>query len=87
MRGYGLYVSKRFLQFLLVVFVGISLTFFITHLTPIDPVEQMVASMTAFGNTSPEAVEMMREALRELYGVQGSLGEQYLRLLAADSRA
>ena len=33
--------------------------------------------MTAFGNTSPEAVEMMREALRELYGVQGSLVEQY----------
>jgi peptide/nickel transport system permease protein len=76
-RSYGLYVFKRFLQFLLVVFVGISLTFFITHLTPIDPVEQMVASMTAFGDTSPEAVDMMREALRELYGVQGSLIEQY----------
>jgi peptide/nickel transport system permease protein len=76
-RSYGLYVLKRFLQFLLVVFVGISLTFFITHLTPIDPVEQMVASMTAFGDTSPQAVEMMREALRELYGIQGSLWEQY----------
>lgn len=78
MRSYGLYVLQRFLQFLLVVFVGISLTFFITHLTPIDPVEQMVASMTAFGGTSPEAVEMMREALRELYGIQGSLWDQYL---------
>ena len=77
MRNYGHYVLKRFAQFLLVVFVGISLTFFITHLTPIDPVEQMVASMTAFGDTSPEAVEMMREALRELYGVEGSLIEQY----------
>jgi peptide/nickel transport system permease protein len=76
-RNYGLYVLKRFLQFLLVVFVGISLTFFITHLTPIDPVEQMIASMTAFGATSPEAVEMMREALRDLYGIQGSLWEQY----------
>jgi peptide/nickel transport system permease protein len=76
-RNYGVYVLKRFLQFLLVVFVGISLTFFITHLTPIDPVEQMVASMTAFGDTSPEAVDMMREALRELYGIEGSLWEQY----------
>ena len=72
MRNYGYYVLKRFIQFLLVVFVGISLTFFITHLTPIDPVEQMVASMTAFGDTSPEAVDMMREALRELYGVDGA---------------
>ena len=88
MRNYGVYVLKRFLQFLLVVFVGISLTFFITHLTPIDPVEQMVASMTAFGDTSPEAVDMMREALRELYGIQGSLWEQYFtywgRMLTLD---
>jgi peptide/nickel transport system permease protein len=87
-RNYGHYVLKRFVQFLLVVFVGISLTFFITHLTPIDPVEQMVASMTAFGDTSPEAVDMMREALRELYGVEGSLIEQYFsywrRMLVLD---
>ena len=37
-------IAKRFGLFVLVVFVGISLTFFITHLTPIDPVEQMIAS-------------------------------------------
>ena len=48
----------------------------------------MVASMTAFGDTSPEAVDMMREALRELYGVEGSLIEQYFaywrRMLVLD---
>ena len=88
MRNYSIYVAKRFAQFVLVVFVGISLTFLITHLTPIDPVEQMIASMTAFGDTSPEAVDMMREALRELYGVEGNLFEQYLhfwrRMLVLD---
>lgn len=88
MRKYALYVAKRFVQFLLVVFIGISLTFFITHLTPIDPVEQMIASMTAFGQTSPEAVLQMREALQELYGIQGSLIEQYFvywgRILTLD---
>jgi len=78
MRRYGIYVAKRLVQFALVVFMGISLTFFITHLTPIDPVEQMIASMTAFGDTSPEAVLMMREALQELYGLKGSLIEQYV---------
>jgi peptide/nickel transport system permease protein len=77
MRRYVLYVAKRLLQFLLVVFIGISLTFFITHLTPIDPVEQMIASMTAFGDTSPEAVLRMRVALQELYGIEGSLLHQY----------
>jgi peptide/nickel transport system permease protein len=88
MRKYALYVAKRFVQFLLVVFIGISLTFFITHLTPIDPVEQMIASMTAFGQTSPEAVLRMREALQELYGIEGSLIEQYFvywgRILTLD---
>ena len=76
------------MQFALVVFIGISLTFFITHLTPIDPVEQMIASMTAFGDTSPEAVLRMREALRALYGVEGSLIDQYFtywgRILTLD---
>jgi len=88
MRSYALYVAKRLVQFVLVVFIGISLTFFITHLTPIDPVEQMIASMTAFGDTSPEAILRMREALRELYGVEGNLVDQYVtywgRILTLD---
>jgi peptide/nickel transport system permease protein len=88
MRSYGIYLLKRFAQFILVVFIGISLTFFITHLTPIDPVEQMVAGMTAFGQSDPQAVAMMREALRELYGTGGPILEQYItywrRLLALD---
>jgi peptide/nickel transport system permease protein len=79
MKSYLIYVAKRLVQFALVVFVGISLTFFITHLTPIDPVEQMIASITAFSDTSPEAIAMMREALKELYGVEGSMIDQYFR--------
>jgi peptide/nickel transport system permease protein len=88
MRSYGIYVLKRFAQFLLVVFIGISLTFFITHLSPIDPVEQMVAGMTAMGQSDPQAVAMMRLALQELYGTGGPLIEQYFtywgRILALD---
>lgn len=45
MRSYAIYVAKRVLQFALVVFVGISITFLITHLTPIDPVEHAVAQV------------------------------------------
>ena len=88
MQSYGVYVLKRFAQFLLVVFIGISLTFFITHLSPIDPVEQMIAGMTAMGQSDPESVAMMREALRELYGTGGPLIEQYFtywrRILSLD---
>jgi peptide/nickel transport system permease protein len=71
-----------------VVFIGINLTYLITHLTPIDPVEQSIAAVTSFGNTSPEAIGAMRQSLRELYGLTGAPHEQYLafwrRIATAD---
>ncbi len=78
MHGYGQYVLKRLGQFVLVVFVGISITFFVTHLTPIDPVETKISAAAAFGSTSPEAIEMLRETLRELYGTEGNVLQQYV---------
>ncbi len=54
------------------VFLGVSLTFLITSLSPVGPVEQSVSLMTSFGATDPRSVELMREALSELYGLQGS---------------
>ena len=78
MRSYAAYLVRRLGQFFLVVFIGINIAFVVTHATPIDPVEQSIAAATAFGSTSPEAIGMMRQSLRELYGLQGSVWEQYL---------
>ena len=79
MKTYALYFLRRFGQFVLVVFVGINIVFFVTHATPIDPVEQAISSAMQFGHSDPRAVEIMREALRELYGLDGTLWQQYLR--------
>ena len=78
MRGYGLYLAKRLLQFALVVFIGINVTYLITHATPIDPVEQTITAATAFGTTSPEAIAMMRASLQDLYGTGGGALHQWL---------
>ncbi len=78
MRTFLRYVLRRFGQFVLVVFVGINLAFFITHATPIDPIEQAIAAATRFSQSDPHAVEMTRTALRELYGLNGTLWEQYV---------
>ncbi len=78
MTSYARYLLRRVGQFALVVFIGINISFVITHTTPIDPVEQTIAAATAFGSTSPEAIGMMRQSLRELYGLQGGIWEQYL---------
>lgn len=81
MRAYAIHVLKRLAQFALVVFIGITITFFITHLTPIDPVEHAVAQVSTFGFSSPESIELLRQSLRELYGVEGGLWKQYLTFL------
>ncbi len=78
MTAYARYALRRLGQFVLVVFIGINISFVITHATPIDPVEQTISAATAFGSTSPEAIGLMRQSLRELYGLQGSVREQYL---------
>ncbi|QQA41936.1 ABC transporter permease [Pelagovum pacificum] len=82
------YILKRFMQFVFVIFTGVTLAFLITNLSPVDPVEQSLTQLTSFGASDPRAVEMMREALAELYGLQGNLFEQYLnfwgRVLRAD---
>jgi hypothetical protein len=34
--------------------------------------------MTAFSSSQPEAVALMRKSLKELYGLQGTLFDQYI---------
>lgn len=78
MSAYLSYLAKRLAQFALVVFIGVNLAFVITHASPIDPVEQSISVVTSFGNTAPDAIAAMRSSLQELYGLKGTLGEQYL---------
>lgn len=77
MTGFLIYAGKRFVQFLFVVFTGVTLAFLIAHLSPVDPVEQSVSLLTSFGSTDPKSIEMLRESLQELYGTGGSLFHQY----------
>ena len=87
MKTYAIYLAKRLLQFVLVVFIGINLTYVISHATPIDPVEQTISALTSFGNTSPEAIETMRQSLRELYGMTGTRWNSTCRSGAGSSSA
>ena len=88
MNGFLIYLAKRFGQFVFVVFTGVTLAFLIAHFSPVDPIEQTLSLLTSFGNTDPQSVEMLRQSLRELYGTDGSLFQQYLtfwgRVLSGD---
>ena len=77
MKAYSLFVLKRLGQLLIVVFLGVSATFFITHLSPIDPVEQTLNRLYQRSQADPEAMEAMRVALTEMYGTDKPLASQF----------
>ena len=83
------YLIPRFLQFLTIIFVGITVTFIIPRLSPTDPVEAQISMMMARGESlDPQSVASMRAALTDMYGLSGSPIEQYFafwgRLLRGD---
>lgn len=66
------YIGRRLLLLLLVIFGVVTIAFVLMHLTPGDPV------LTFLGDkATPQAVS----ALRHEWGLDRSLGEQYLRFL------
>ena len=72
------YILPRIAQWLIVIFVGVSITFMIPRLSPVNPVEQAISRITTFQNMDPEATKQLRATLEDLYGVKGSLFDQYL---------
>jgi len=72
------YLIPRIIQYLTLIFVGITVTYIIPRLAPTDPVEAQVAEVVAMGSSlDPASIESMRAALTDLYGLSGSPVEQY----------
>ena len=79
MRFVRRYLIPRLIQYVLVTVLGITMIFFLPRLMPIGPVEKAVAGMEARGAyTDPKAAEETVRALREMYGLDKGLLEQYV---------
>lgn len=72
------YILPRLAQWILVIFVGVTITFLIPRLSPVNPVEQAVSRITANQSMDPDAMVKLRATLEDLYGVKGSLLDQYV---------
>ena len=72
------FILPRIIQWAIVIFVGVTVTFLIPRLSPINPVNQAIGRLTAFENLNPDAVVELRQTLEDLYGLNGSLLDQYL---------
>jgi peptide/nickel transport system permease protein len=83
------YLVPRLIQYVLVLWLGITVIFFIPRLMPTDPVEAQINALQSQGTfLGPEVVEEMTSILREMYGLEGGLLEQYVsfwkRLFSGD---
>ena len=72
------YIVPRFVQWLVVIFVGVTITFLIPRLSPINPVDQALGRLSSFQSLDPNSARMMRETLEDLYGLKGNIFEQYI---------
>ena len=81
--GFVRYVLQRFLSYLLVLFIGITITFFLPRFMPGNPIDNYISQVQArAGQTlTPEAAQQLRSSLEELYGLKGDLFTQYVHYL------
>ena len=73
------YVLTRLLQWLIVVVTGVTVTFIVPRLLPMDPLEQTLNRVGSFQFVDPKAVQSFKETLEDLYGLKGTLLQQYFR--------
>jgi peptide/nickel transport system permease protein len=72
------FILPRLVQWLVVIFVGVTITFLIPRLSPINPIDNALGRLTTFQTISPEAAIALRETLLDLYGLEGNIFQQYL---------
>src|SRR5688500_5434127 len=77
------YVAKRIGLYLAVLFIGLTITFLLPRVMPTNPIDGYIGQLQsrASGALTPESIAALRENLEQLYGLKGSLFEQYLAYL------
>jgi len=72
------YLIPRLIQYFLVIFVGLTAVFIIPRLAPNDPVQRTIAQLRSMGGyLDPGTINNFIEDLNEMYGLEGSMLEQY----------
>jgi peptide/nickel transport system permease protein len=77
------YILQRFAAYVAVLFIGVTITFFLPRLMPGDPINNYISQVQARAGQSltPEAAQQLRDSLASLYGLQGDLFTQYISFL------
>lgn len=72
------FLAPRLLTYLLVVWISVTIIFFVPRFVPGNPVEAVLGRLTSQGTMmDPVLVQSMRQTLTELFGLEGTPLEQY----------
>lgn len=72
------YLIPRLIQYVLVIFLGITAVFFIPRFLPNDPVLRTITELQSRGTyLEPGSMDKIIADLTELYGLKGSMLQQY----------
>lgn len=73
------YLGSRLFTYFFVILLGMTAVFFIPRFMPSDPVEAMLGQMMSKSSSMDvAAIDAMRQTLNENFGLEGTLGEQYV---------
>ena len=78
------YFAKRIAVYFAVLFIGLTITFFLPRLLPTNPIDAYIGQLQAQcqqASLTPEAIADLRVSLEELYGLKGNLISQYFSYL------
>jgi peptide/nickel transport system permease protein len=77
------YLASRIGSYLVVLFIGLTITFFLPRLLPSDPIENYIGQLEqqAGQTMSPEDLQAIRKTLQQIYGLEGSIPNQYVGYL------
>ena len=72
------YLIPRLIQYFLVIFIGLTAVFILPRLAPTDPVLRTITQLRSMGSyLDPASMNDFIQDLTELYGLEGSMLDQY----------
>jgi len=76
------FLIPRLITYALVVWISVTIIFFVPRFVPGNPVEAALGRLMSQGSTmQPELVQAMRDTLTQLFGLEGTLWDQYTGFL------
>ena len=75
------YLINRLLMFFIVILVAVTINFFVPRMAPGDPISAVLSKMESQGMRIVGGDKIV-EAYRELFGLNGTLFDQYIRYVS-----